>query len=97
MATIVTTFVYKFYVCVCVCACVRVCRGYILDLLEGGRKLIVFGHHKSVLDSICECLHTKVTGTSGHWYIPTVAIAEWSISDCSVTMTGYSIHIYMHV
>lgn len=37
-----------------------VSRDYILDLLEGGRKLIVFGHHKSVLDSISECLHNKV-------------------------------------
>ena len=36
-------------------------RGYILDLLEGGRKLIVFGHHKSVLDSISESLLNKVT------------------------------------
>ena len=33
---------------------------YILDLLEGGRKLIVFGHHKSMLDSICESLTSKV-------------------------------------
>ena len=38
-----------------------VCRGYILDLLEGGRKLIVFAHHKSVLDSISGCLLDKVT------------------------------------
>ena len=37
------------------------CRDYILDLLEGGRKLIVFAHHKSVLDSVCECLHSKVS------------------------------------
>ena len=36
------------------------CRGYILDLLEGGRKLIVFGHHRSVLDSISESLLNKV-------------------------------------
>lgn len=36
------------------------CRDYILDLLEGGRKLIVFGHHRSVLNSICECLEGKV-------------------------------------
>ena len=34
--------------------------GYILDLLEGGRKLIVFGHHKAVLDAISESLDGKV-------------------------------------
>ena len=36
------------------------CSGYILDLLEGGRKLIVFGHHKAVLDAISESLDSKV-------------------------------------
>lgn len=35
-------------------------RDYILDLLEGGRKLIVFAHHKVVLDSICEAIDGKV-------------------------------------
>ena len=35
-------------------------RDYILDLLEGGRKLIVFGHHKVVLDAICEAIDDKV-------------------------------------
>lgn len=34
--------------------------GYILDLLEGGRKLIVFGHHKAVLDAISASLDSKV-------------------------------------
>ena len=44
-----------------VCVCVLYgCRGYILDLMEGGRKLIVFAHHKSVMDSISECLLSKV-------------------------------------
>ena len=33
---------------------------YILDILEGGRKLIVFAHHKAVLDAISECLSGKV-------------------------------------
>ena len=47
-------------VCARVCVC---CRGYILDLMEGGRKLIVFAHHKSVLDSISECLLNKVYST----------------------------------
>ena len=28
---------------------------------EGGRKLIVFGHHKVVLDSICDVLRTKIS------------------------------------
>jgi hypothetical protein len=32
------------------------CRDYILDLLEGGRKLIMFAHHKVVLDAICEAI-----------------------------------------
>ena len=41
--------------------CVHAYRDYILDLLEGGRKLIVFAHHRSVLDSVCECLHSKVS------------------------------------
>ena len=36
------------------------CRDYILDLLEGGRKLIVFAHHKVVLDAICEAIDGKV-------------------------------------
>lgn len=35
-------------------------RDYTLDLLEGGRKLIVFGHHRAVLDAICESLKNKV-------------------------------------
>ena len=35
-------------------------RDYILDLLEGDRKLIVFGHHKVVLDAICEAIDGKV-------------------------------------
>ena len=48
---------YLMYHCKCV---LTNCRGYILDLLEGGRKLIVFAHHKSVLDSISECLLDKV-------------------------------------
>lgn len=36
------------------------CRDYILDLLEGGRKLIVFAHHKVVLDALCEAIDGKV-------------------------------------
>ena len=35
-------------------------RDYILDLLEGGHKLIVFAHHKVVLDAICEAIDGKV-------------------------------------
>ena len=37
------------------------CSNYILDLLEGSRKLLVFAHHKVVLDAICDCLHEKVS------------------------------------
>lgn len=29
--------------------------------MEGGRKLIVFGHHRSVLDSISDALTAKVS------------------------------------
>ena len=36
------------------------CRDYILDLLEGGRKLIVFAHHKVVLDAVSEAVDGKV-------------------------------------
>lgn len=36
-------------------------RGYVLDLLEGERKLIVFGHHRAVLDAICDSLQSKVS------------------------------------
>ena len=50
MYSYISIFYYNIYTC----------RSYILDLLEGGRKLIVFGHHKSVLASICECLKEKV-------------------------------------
>lgn len=32
-------------------------------MLEGGRKLVVFGHHKEVLDAVSESLDNKV-GTS---------------------------------
>lgn len=32
---------------------------YIMDLLEGGRKLLVFAHHKAVLDAITESLGAK--------------------------------------
>ena len=39
---------------------VILCRDYIMDLLEGGRKLIVFAHHKVVLDAICEATDNKV-------------------------------------
>lgn len=34
-------------------------RDYILDLLEGGRKFLVFAHHKGMLDAICTCLTQK--------------------------------------
>ena len=40
------------------------CRDYILDLLEGGRKLIMFAHHKVVLDAICEAIDGKVAFNS---------------------------------
>ena len=35
-------------------------KDYILDMLEGGRKIIVFGHHVSVLNGLCEALDKKV-------------------------------------
>ncbi len=41
-------------------------RDYIMDMLEGGRKFIVFGHHRSVLDGLCEALDNKVRITSLH-------------------------------
>ncbi|KAL9967490.1 hypothetical protein ACROYT_G025722 [Oculina patagonica] len=42
------------------CACkVPAVRDYILDLLESGRKFLVFAHHKSMLDAICNCLTQK--------------------------------------
>ena len=31
-----------------------------MDLLEGGRKLIVFAHHKCVLDAVTEAVEVKV-------------------------------------
>ncbi|XP_064401348.1 SWI/SNF-related matrix-associated actin-dependent regulator of chromatin subfamily A-like protein 1 [Halichondria panicea] len=34
-------------------------KDYILDMLEGGRKIIVFGHHMSVLNGLCEALDKK--------------------------------------
>ncbi|XP_064402353.1 SWI/SNF-related matrix-associated actin-dependent regulator of chromatin subfamily A-like protein 1 [Halichondria panicea] len=34
-------------------------KDYILDMLEGGRKIIVFGHHVSVLNGLCEALDKK--------------------------------------
>lgn len=33
---------------------------YILEMLEGKRKFLVFAHHKIVLDKICELLDEKV-------------------------------------
>ena len=35
-------------------------KDYILDMLEGRRKIIVFGHHLAVLDGLCEVLDKKV-------------------------------------
>jgi len=35
-------------------------RDYILDLLESGRKFLVFAHHKDMLEAICNCLTQKV-------------------------------------
>ena len=40
---------------VSVCVCDE-CREYILDLLEGDRKLLVFAHHKDLLDSLEEAV-----------------------------------------
>ena len=53
-------------------------RDYILDMMEGGRKLIVFGHHKVVLDAICESLENKVLNPLSHSnYIPRHVLLEW--------------------
>lgn len=42
------------------CACkIPAVREYILDLLESGHKFLVFAHHKSMLDAICNCLTQK--------------------------------------
>jgi len=54
---------YTYLCCDCIPECVPSCRGYILDMMEGGRKLIVFGHHRVVLDAICESLEDKVEPT----------------------------------
>lgn len=35
-------------------------REYILDLLEGGHKFLVFAHHRDMLDAISQCLTKKV-------------------------------------
>jgi len=44
------------------CACkIPAVRDYILDLLESGRKFLVYGHHKNMLDAICTCLTKKVS------------------------------------
>ncbi|EDO49581.1 predicted protein, partial [Nematostella vectensis] len=34
-------------------------RNYVLDLLEGGHKFLVFGHHQDMLDAISDCLMHK--------------------------------------
>ena len=34
--------------------------GYILDLLEGRRKLVVFAHHRRMIDAICDSLDRRV-------------------------------------
>lgn len=54
---------YTYLCCDCTPECVPSCRDYILDMMEGGRKLIVFGHHRVVLDAICESLEDKVEPT----------------------------------
>ena len=36
-------------------------RDYILDILEGNRKVIVFAHHLAVLDALSEALDNKVS------------------------------------
>ena len=54
--SIVVSITPSFRACLLSCHC----RSYILDLMEGGRKLIVFGHHRSVLNSVCETLREKV-------------------------------------
>lgn len=42
------------------CACkIPAVRDYILDLLESGRKFLVFAHHKDMLNAICNCLTQK--------------------------------------
>ena len=35
-------------------------KAYVLDLLEGGHKFLVFAHHKIVLDCLQEELEKKV-------------------------------------
>ena len=35
-------------------------RDYLFDQLEGGRKLLVFAHHKAVMDGLCEFVTSKV-------------------------------------
>ena len=55
---------YTYLCCDCIPECVPSCRDYILDMMEGGRKLIVFGHHKVVLDAVCVSLEDKVEPTN---------------------------------
>ena len=62
-------------------------KDYILDMLEGGRKIIVFGHHVSVLNGLCEDLDKKVgisvcTGTcekellTQHFVLRTIIVSK---------------------
>ena len=48
------------YVYICAMLSAASYSNYILDLLEGGRKLLVFAHHKTVMDAISGCLQDKV-------------------------------------
>ena len=58
------------------------CRDYILDLLEGGRKLIVFAHHKVVLDAICEAIDGKVAfNSSVSTLVSNCFVNEWYVQD----------------
>lgn len=43
-------------------------RDYILDLLESGRKFLVFAHHKKMMDAITSCLTQKVSVTANVFY-----------------------------
>lgn len=49
-------------------------RDYILDQLEGDRKLLVFAHHRIVMDGICEFLTSKVD-----LYLSYILVYYWYI------------------
>ncbi len=83
-------------------------KDYILDMLEGGRKIIVFGHHVSVLNGLCEALDKKVgisvcTGTcekellTQHFILRTIPNLNISLGALRTYVdTNTHTHMYTH-